>query len=555
MSFFRNSLQFLGDIFVSFANSRFSSWVKKGWGGFSFARLEAVLSTFVSLLFRLGALALIAGIVVMLWKISRYEGYTIESFLVCQPLTQKGFDGIVVARKLQDEYQAVKKIAASIKEDSVKMSGGEEDPELNVAVLGVGLSLKSIGYHLRDLLGRQNNLIRGEITIADSTLALTLRMTDFEPKTFQEDLAGGERRAISRLLRMAAEEILGKTDPYRLAIYYDRNLEFEKGLAIARQMLRDRPAEQHWALLAWGAILEDQGNPEIAAVKFRESIRIKPDFALPYMRLANCLQALNQVEEAIPLIEKAIELNPEEIWYINAYASALNRMKRFEEADRAMERCLADIRDPSAKAVFLLNWAEVKANSGNPEAAKSLVAEAIELSDPNGLENAVSRLFLGLLSNDAGAIEKAAKEALAIDPNNGMARQAIMRAHFIQQDYSKVIDLARQIHPNPQNKGHLQQMFNLAAMAFNFSAQYDSALVYIQKSIAENPNTGAPYSTLGETYAFLGDRPRFFEYLEIAFKKGMSPSAIGPEDEPYTRFRHDPEYLALIRKYSDQKTN
>ncbi len=551
MTFIQKALQFFRQIPASFLNSRWWSRAKKWLNRFSITRLEAGLATVVSLLFRLGALALILGFVVMLWKIFKNEGYTIESFNVCQPLVQQGYDGVVVARHLQDEVERVKKIAASVKEDSVKMTGGEE-PELNVAVLGVGFSLKSIGYHLRDLLGRKNNLIRGEITRVDSTLGLTLRMTGYEPRTFMEDLSKGERRAVSRLLRQAAEAILGNTDPYRLAIYHTRQMQFEEGLNVVRNMFRERPGERHWAMMAWGAILEDQGETEAAASKFRESIRYKPDFALPYMRLATCLQQMDKAEEAAPLIEKAMALNPKEIWYLNAYAFALNKLKRFDEADRAMERMLASGEMEEMHPVWLLNWAEMKSNRGDEEGAKKALSESIALSDPQSLENALSRLFLGLVNNDTQAVALAAREALAMEPNNGFARQAVMRSHFLKKEYARVIELALQVRPHPENQNHLQSIFNLAAMSFNFTGRHDSAFVYAQRSILENPAMGTPYSTLAETYAFTGDERNFFHYLEVAFQKGMLISVIGPKEEPYIRFQNHPEYLALLKKYSNR---
>ncbi|MCB0592499.1 MAG: hypothetical protein H6557_20975 [Lewinellaceae bacterium] len=40
------------------------------------------------------------------------------------------------------------------------MVSPQEQPDLNVAVMGIGVSLRSITYHLREMFGRPNHLIQ-----------------------------------------------------------------------------------------------------------------------------------------------------------------------------------------------------------------------------------------------------------------------------------------------------------------------------------------------------------------------------------------------------------
>ena len=516
---------------------------------FSLNSAEARLTSLVSFLFRLGALLLIVTAAVMIWRIYRNEGYTIESFNVCKSLEQQGFDGVVIARQLQDEYQVIKKAAASVKVDSIKMSGGEEDPELNVAVLGVGFSLKSISYHLRELVGRQNNLIRGEITRADSTLGLTLRMTGIEPETFIEKLSGGERQAIGHLLERAAEKILENTDPYRLAIYYNKQKQYDDALRVVRKMLIERPKERHWALFAWGVILTEQDDPEGAVAKYEAACAVKPDFPLAYLRLGDCLQRTGRVDEAIAAYQKGIGYDPGEIWYYNSYAFALNRAGRREEADEIMAKIIREDTDPQRQTAWMLNWAEMKANRGDENGAREVLRKVADRKDDFTIEHAIARLFLAYLERDTPAVVAAANDALMIDPNNGFARQSAMQIFFFHKEYDKMFALARGLQRSPENYGQYQNILNLTAMAFNAVGRHDSAFVYANRSIAENPGEGAPYSTLAETCAFTGDKAGFYLNLERAFQKGMSVAVINPDDRPYNLFWKEPQYQALIEKY------
>lgn len=519
---------------------------QQGWRWFDLQRWENKLNTLVSLLLRIGALLLIVALGVLLYRIFHYDGYTIESFNVPENLTKNGYEGTVVARLIQDEYLMIKQEAASIKTDSVKTSGGDEQPELNVAVMGLGISLRSIGFHLRELLGRHNNIIRGEITYADSLYSLTLRMTGFAPQTFSTAASQGHRQAILQLIHKAGEAVLGKTDPYRLAIYYDRKRQFEEGKAVVRRMLTERPTERHWAFVAWGALLEDQGYFEEALAKFQAASDAKSDFALPWMRQAWCLQRQGKMEASLPKIEKALTLAPSEPSYWTSYGFTLMALKRNKEADQAFTHLMELVPDQWEWAI---NWAEGKMKGGDMEGAKKITHQVIEKSKTD-LGKALARTYLAYLEHDSVSLVKHSLEAIDLDPNNGFAVQAAVHALLHAKAYDKAIAIVTGVQPTSQNAPQMQAIYNSTAMAYNALGRHDSAFAFVQRSIAINPSAAYPYSTLAESYAFVGEVDRFYETLEKAFQMGFLTQMITPADEPYSRFVKDPRYIALIHKYS-----
>jgi len=232
---------------------------RKSWDATK--KVERGLESIVSISLRLGTLVVLIALFVFLYRTLTDQRYVIKSFSVPQHLEENGFTGAVVATRINDEVKALKELAASAKTDSLQMSGALE-PALEVAVMGIGFSLESITYHLRQIMGRPNPIIRGEVVRIDSTYTLTLRMTGFEPiqREVNIALAGGEGPAVRRLMRIGGEAVMRNADPYRLALVYYREKDYESALSTIRYIIRERPGELHWAYHAWGIILEAQGK-------------------------------------------------------------------------------------------------------------------------------------------------------------------------------------------------------------------------------------------------------------------------------------------------------
>ncbi|MFK7933526.1 MAG: hypothetical protein AB8G22_08445, partial [Saprospiraceae bacterium] len=134
----------------------------------------------VGILLKAATLFLIGVLLFWLFRSVNKEGFTIEPFSVPKHLAESGYDGATIARKIQDEVLNLKEEASSIKADSVQLSR-EDVPDLDISVLSVGFSLNSLTYHIRDLLGRKNNYVRGEVTQLDSVYTITIRMTNQVP--------------------------------------------------------------------------------------------------------------------------------------------------------------------------------------------------------------------------------------------------------------------------------------------------------------------------------------------------------------------------------------
>jgi Tfp pilus assembly protein PilF len=510
---------------------------------------DSWLGTLVSLIFRIGTLVIIVAGFCLVIRLFKEEGYSIDPFSVPENLVKNGFDGNVLARQLKDEYSQVKEEAKSIKSEKFQTVKEEGQPELSISVMGFGISIKSIAFQLRELMGRKNQVISCELTQADDQLGLTLRMTDFKTTTFLSPPKLGERAAIKYLNRKVCEQILRNTDPYRLSLYFQRNGKYNDGLEVARNMMIENPTERQWAMLAMGNVHEEMNQLDLALKEFDEAIDIEPNFSLAYMRHAWINLRIGKDSIALPYVEKALQLMPKDVNNLNTYALMLNNLKRYDESDRAFAKIFEIAPDQTE---WYSNWGGCKAKRGDKVGAREIILKAIKQSKKinQRLANEVS---LAEMDQDTALFLRKAMQLIDYEPYNVGIIRSLAEYFWSQKQYSEIIKLKMKLRINLDDRGNLQNHFNYRAMAFNMLGERDSALVNVKIAIEMNPLNPFPYSTMAEIAGMNGDKNGFYEDLEKAFKMGFDPGSIVQEDLPYKFYLKDARYLALVKKYSKAK--
>jgi len=107
-------------------------------------------------------------------------------------------------------------------------------------------------------------------------------------------------------------ELRGITDKGYAALYkIAHNLcdqgDFQHALPVAMQLTLHNPTDSRYAFMA-GSCLQRLTHFEPAAVMYALAIDANPDHAAASYRLAECLISLGKSDEALPFLNKAIDL-------------------------------------------------------------------------------------------------------------------------------------------------------------------------------------------------------------------------------------------------------
>ena len=514
--------------------------------------IENWTTTIFTVLGRLFIAVLVIAIFTMVYKGLNNEHYLIQAFQVPGDFEDKGYNGIVLSRKVQDRVVSLKEYIASSKADENAFEA-ELEPDLEVGVMGFGLSLNTVTYHLKSLLGRKNKIITGELTDLNHKMALTIRMSDYDIENHSIDYEGNPEEALDFLLEEAAKTILKNTDPYRLAVYHYQKKEYQKSLQIIVQLL-EKKEDTEWAYLAWGNLYNQQGKLDEAIEKWKKALEINPTFDKPLSGLGWAFFNKSEYGEAMIYFEKMIEKDPKSWRGWNGLAYCYNRLENKEKALAAYDK-LIEIRPEyiggyDNKASYL--WEVLKDTTGGVY----LYQKGAEIV-PDGIEKYMSLAAAYYAMGKYEEVIVFSDKALEIDPNNSIVNMSLIQMFFYRKQYAKTFDYLAAIQTIPDDargdsQYHKQNGLYLLAKSSYFLEKYEQAERLAKESIIINPSNGYPYATLAETYSRMGKEEAFYEALENALKRGILIKILMGE-APYQRFLNQQRFKDLVKKYEKKE--
>jgi tetratricopeptide (TPR) repeat protein len=518
----------------------------------SFAWFPKLLEGLVSIVLKLGTLLLVVLFLVFFLRLFKDQGYYIQAFSVPKQLDEQGYTGQVMAIRVQEKLEELKIQAGSVKKDSLQLKSNQQD--IDLSVLGVGLSLRTLAFQIREALGRENKTLHGEITKVDNRYEAQIRMTGFSKISsvrFAEPAK--EVEALDLLFKDLAEGILFHTDPYRLALVLRQEGRYDEAIKSIRHLLQNNSSEAHWAYLGWGAMLRELDDLDGAVEKYKKAIELKPDFSLPYINLAYVYQEQDNIELAITAFRRALELDPGNVEQQNALAWMLHNHGYTAEVDSLYTSLMQrEQGNPQAQSMAAVNWAEIKFQKGGLQEARKILDDYYRLAG----ENVFSYLIKGVAAFADQDTTKALghfMEAFEIDPGNQSAINAnIDFATMLNQD-EHVIHVYRKAKWGSLNPFQRMGSWNRVAMLFNAREQHDSAMVLIKKVIAIDTLVGYPYTTLAETHFFKGQRDSCYFYLEKGLALGFNPVNFDYSMPPYDYLNDQLQFQRLIAKYQKER--
>ncbi len=217
----------------------------------------------------------------------------LSAFDVPPALETQGNSGKVLAASLLDRLQELQaETRATVAKRGVEDAwSGDVKLEIPEAHISIG----ELQRYLREWLGHDTRIGGSLVQGADGALTLTVRGNGFAAKSF-----AGKADALHTLIDQAAEYIYGASETYRFGTYLSDRGRFEEAIALIKSAYSTAlPADRPLLLNVWGNAASGLGRNEEAIDRYREAIRLKPDYWVAWSNIAN--NQVNQLQEEAAL--------------------------------------------------------------------------------------------------------------------------------------------------------------------------------------------------------------------------------------------------------------
>ena len=340
----------------------------------------------------------------------------------------------------------------------------------------------------------------------------------------------------------ASFETASKLDPnemlwkLHLAIAYRQTGAYEKALELLTNLSQQHP-DSSPIQQRLGHALAEHGDLKGAESAFRKLIALAPDSPYGYAGLGDLLLQKRDYQQAVPILEKAVSLDPSYRTSHYLLGTAYQRIERRDRAEvelaQGTNAAIQFLPDPATETVqqfavsltARVQQAEQELHSGNHEQAAKLLELALthhpaNVSVLNNLAIAYMRM---------GQIQKA--EALLVraqQRDHGQFMTALnfsslmLRTGRVQQalDFA---DSAIRLAPN-LDRGYFSR--SLALLRLGRSKE---ALISIEEALRQNPKDPQNHAFAGDLYLQEGANEKAQESYDNALKLNpeMLPALVG----------------------------
>src|SRR6266487_3175415 len=347
---------------------------------------------------------------------------------------------------------------------------------------------------------------------------------------------------------------------------FDRTSERrEKARALAERALRFQPDLPEAHLAVGYSYYYGDNNYDAALREFEIAQRGLPNESDAYLAIGAIQRRQGKWAESTANLEKAVSLNPKEIWPLQNLTFNYAMLRNYDAADKTIDRALAI--DPNA-----LEPLEVKSKLAIAEKGDFSVAEnafeavkSIPMTNEQKAKIASERADVFILQRKyregLQEAESLPDDMLASFSKGlggkyyliGFARKALQdeagaRAAFLKAKSA----IEEQLKQSPDAADTRIQLAKVLA----YLNEKDSALAEAQHATELLPESkdafGGPEITSGvaEVHAILGDNGRAIEILDGLLSRPSAVTVQGLKINPiWDPLRNDPRFQALLDKY------
>ncbi len=347
---------------------------------------------------------------------------------------------------------------------------------------------------------------------------------------------------------------------------FERTIERrEKARALAQQALQLQPDLPEAHLAMGFSLYYGDNNFEGALKEFEIAQRDLPNEAEGYLALGSIQRRLGKWPESNASLEKAVSLDPKDIWVLQNLALSYATLRDFDAANKTIDRGLKV--NPDGLGLWEIKAKLAIAEKGDLSVSEKAfqAAKSIPMNDESKLRIAGGRADVFLLERK---YQEALHEAESLSDSLlagipaalcgkyylvGFARKALHDEAGARAALLKAKDLVQaQLKQSPDSPDlHIQ-----LAKVLAYLGEKDAALTEARRATEILPESkdafGGPEITEGvaEVYATVGENARAIELLEGLLSR-PSPVTVAllklsPAWDP---LRKDPRFQALIDKY------
>jgi serine/threonine-protein kinase len=306
-------------------------------------------------------------------------------------------------------------------------------------------------------------------------------------------------------------------------------------------------------------------NYDAALREFEIAQRGLPNESEAYLAIGAIQRRQGKWAESTDNLEKAVSLNPKEIWPLQNLAFNYAMLRNYGAANKTIDRALA--LEPTALELLEVKSKLAIAEKGDFSVAEKAFAavKSVPMTNEQKVKTASARVDVFLLERKyregLQESESLPDDLLAGLPGAlsgkyyliGFARKALhdepgARAAFLKAKSS----VEEQLKRSPDTvEAHIQ-----LAKVLAYLNEKDSALSEAQRATDMLPESkdafGGPEITAGvaEVHAILGDNDRAIEILDGLLSRPSAVTVRGLKVNPiWDPLRNDPRFQALIDKY------
>jgi tetratricopeptide (TPR) repeat protein len=223
--------------------------------------------------------AVILGLGDMAWDAANDRGLVVEPFSVPPDLVQRGLTGQVMAKQVLDRLSDLQSQTETMRTASSYRNNWGDD--IKVEIPETGVSVGELKHYLRESLGHETH-ISGEVYRTLAGLTITARVGEESGASFD-----GTDADLKRLVQRAAEAVYERTQPYRYAVYLDREGPTPEGAAVLDGLAQSAdPIERAWAHVHSGVLAMSKGDVAAQTAGMLDALAEVPDFAPALWNLA-----------------------------------------------------------------------------------------------------------------------------------------------------------------------------------------------------------------------------------------------------------------------------